>query len=57
MAKKVVEDVKVETVKPEEQAIAEPKIEVKQVNLGVSTINDHEQRLTVIEAKIAELTK
>jgi len=37
--------------------VAEPKIEVKQVTLGVTTINDHEARITMLEAKIAGLTK
>jgi len=54
MAKKVVEDVQVETVA---EVKAEPKIEVKQVTLGVTTVNDHEARITMLEAKIAGLTK
>jgi len=54
MAKK--DDVKVEASEPVKAEVKpEPKIEFKQVNLGVSTINDHEQRITVLEAEMAKL--
>jgi len=52
MAKKK-EDVVME-VKPEEQAIAEPAVveTAPEVTLGVSTVNNHEQRIFAIEKKL-----
>lgn len=46
----------IEIVEAVVEAKPEPKIEVKQVNLSVLTVNDHERRITELEAKIWELT-
>ena len=44
---------KVDTAKPIEKA----KIAVKEVTLGVATVNDHEYRITMLEEKLKELTR
>lgn len=53
---------KTEEVKPNEQAEVKLEINppdyvkpVKEVRLGLSTIQDHEERITILEAKLAEL--
>ena len=43
-------------IKPEVKK-AKPKPRAPEVRLGVPTINDHEQRIFALEAKVAKLSK